>query len=179
MQQQPSRSFTATANGIAADLRTECGFYAAFDPATLQPGEAEPYLPFIAVWDSGASGSVISQRIIDACSLKPVGMTQTHGVGGLHTTEQFLVNIRLPNGVAFQNVTVIRGELQGFDALIGMNIITQGDLAITNHGGHTVFSFRVPSCECIDFVKEHRVSTPWGVRKVEHGSGKQNKRKRR
>lgn len=177
MHEQQSRSFTATANGIAADLKTECGFYAAFDPATLQPGQVEPYLPFVAVWDTGANGSVISQRIIDACGLKPIGMTQTRGVGGLHTTEMFLVNIRLPNAVAFQNVTVIRGDLEGFDALIGMNIITQGDLAITNHGGKTVFSFRVPSCECIDFVKEHRVSTPWGVRRVQQGPGKPGKKK--
>jgi hypothetical protein len=36
--------------------------------------------------------------------------------------------------------------------LIGMNIITMGDFAITNHRGQTVMSFRVPSLQKIDFV---------------------------
>ena len=35
-----------------------------------------------------------------------------------------------------------------------MDVITTGDLAITNHNGKTTFSFRVPSCEEIDFVAE-------------------------
>jgi hypothetical protein len=32
-----------------------------------------------------------------------------------------------------------------------MDIITQGDFAITNFGGRTMFSFRLPSLESIDF----------------------------
>lgn len=47
-----------------------------------------------------------------------------------------------------------RNSLEGTDVLIGMDIITAGDLAITNHNGRTTFSFRVPSCEEIDFVGE-------------------------
>jgi len=33
-----------------------------------------------------------------------------------------------------------------------MDIITQGDFAVTNHNGVTKFSFRTPSMEHIDFV---------------------------
>jgi uncharacterized protein YchJ len=32
-----------------------------------------------------------------------------------------------------------------------MDLITMGDFAITNHGGNTVVSFRMPSQESIDF----------------------------
>jgi len=35
-----------------------------------------------------------------------------------------------------------------------MDVITKGDFVITNFNGNTVFSFRVPSCECIDYVEQ-------------------------
>lgn len=38
--------------------------------------------------------------------------------------------------------------------IIGMNIITLGDLAITNYQGTTTFSFRMPSQGWIDFEAE-------------------------
>jgi len=50
------------------------------------------------------------------------------------------------------NVRAALGELIGTDVLIGMNIINQGDFAVTNKDGKTVFSFRLPSVECLDFV---------------------------
>ena len=35
-----------------------------------------------------------------------------------------------------------------------MDIITRGDFAVTNRGGKTTFSFRIPSQADIDFVKD-------------------------
>ena len=40
------------------------------------------------------------------------------------------------------------------DLLIGMDIITIGDFSISNVGGNTTFSFRVPSIKTVDFVDE-------------------------
>ena len=34
-----------------------------------------------------------------------------------------------------------------------MDIISKGDFTVTNDNGKTVFTFRYPSLECIDFVK--------------------------
>ena len=66
----------------------------------------------------------------------------------------YLVNIELPN-FGFLHISVTLGKLpKGSDVLIGMDIITQGDLAITNHNGFTVFTFRCPSDGKIDFVAE-------------------------
>ena len=48
----------------------------------------------------------------------------------------------------------MRGAFDGFDVLIGMDIITKGDFAITNPDGTTKFSFRIPSQADIDFVRE-------------------------
>ena len=95
--------------------------------------------------------------VVDKCGLKPTGMKKVYVVGGEQSAETFLVNIALPNKVLIQNVEVTRGELLvDADMLIGMDIITSGDLSITNVGGVTVFSFRIPSIETVDFVKEHK-----------------------
>ncbi len=48
------------------------------------------------------------------------------------------------------------GVVKNTDALIGMNIINQGDFAVTNLNGRTKFSFRYPSINDIDFVEEER-----------------------
>jgi hypothetical protein len=34
-----------------------------------------------------------------------------------------------------------------------MDVIGQGDFAVTNHRNETVFSFRIPSVSVIDFCK--------------------------
>lgn len=83
-------------------------------------------------------------------------MTQMHGVGGaIANVETFLVNIYLPNNVAIQEMRVCKGDLgDNADILIGMNVINLGDFAITNPGGITQFSFRVPGHADIDFVRE-------------------------
>ena len=70
------------------------------------------------------------------------------------------MNIALPNKVAFSNVRVTKGTLAGSDVLIGMDIISQGDFAVTNTEDQTVFSFRIPSIQRIDFVKAAKARNP-------------------
>ena len=66
-----------------------------------------------------------------------------------------MINIGLPNRVAFPSVLAIKSTLPaGADVLIGMNIINEGDFAVTNLNGVTKFSFRVPSKTHIDFAEE-------------------------
>jgi len=111
---------------------------------------------FDAIWDTGATGSVITQNVIDACGLIPVGMTQVHGVHGSETSAVYLINIRLPNSVGFAGIQVTQGNLgDSADVLIGMNIINQGDFSVTSKNGQTMFSFRVPSQVHTDYVKEY------------------------
>lgn len=107
-----------------------------------------------AVWDTGATSSVISQRVVDACGLKPISRAKVRGVSGVFETSVFLVGIYLPNGVAFGEVPVTLGECGDADVLVGMDIISLGDFAVTNLGGHTTFTFRIPSQSDIDFTEE-------------------------
>ena len=48
----------------------------------------------------------------------------------------------------------VEGHILGGDVLIGMDVITQGDFAVTNREGRTVFSFRVPSLIHLDFGRQ-------------------------
>jgi hypothetical protein len=110
--------------------------------------------PFTAIWDTGATASVITQAVVTACGLISTGMTNVFHAQGMSQAQTFLVNIRLPNGVLFHGIRVTQGDLTGADMLIGMDVIGVGDFAVTQPNGRTKFSFRVPSQADIDFVEE-------------------------
>jgi predicted aspartyl protease len=148
-------AFTLTAaGGLLRELKSTCFVTAAFDPKSIGPNDPKPiYSQFNAIWDTGATGTVITQKVVDACGLKAVSVTRVVGAyGGEVTRPVFLVNMGLPNQVGVHSVEVSLGEMANADVLIGMNIITLGDFAITNQRGVTVFSFRIPSKHTIDYV---------------------------
>jgi hypothetical protein len=111
-----------------------------------------------ALWDTGATGSVITQQTAALLGLKPTSMTTVHHAGGVSIQNVYRVNIYLPNHVVIPNVRVTEcpNTVGSFGVIIGMNIITMGDFALTNVGGATVVSFRMPSIEVIDYVEHER-----------------------
>jgi gag-polyprotein putative aspartyl protease len=152
---QPQLSFTVKSTaGILRVLQTTCGVAEAFDPAATSADKRPQFHNFQAIWDTGATGSVITQKVVDTCALKPVSMTEVHSIQGKEDSEVYLVNIVLPNGVGCRQIRVTKGRIINADVLIGMDIITLGDFAITNQGGRTVFTFCVPSQRSLDFVEE-------------------------
>lgn len=67
-----------------------------------------------------------------------------------------VVNFYLPNKVAIVGVLVTEFPgAGGFGAIIGMDVITMGDFAITNVAKKTWMSFRIPSTAAVDYVAEH------------------------
>lgn len=150
--------FTTKANGIARELVNEIFISEAYEENSGLPEPTRK--PFKAVWDTGATNTVISRRIVQELALKPSGRTTCRVVGSgdqeIHEyeTETFYVNVYLPNRVMITGVRVSEGSVAGVDVLIGMDIITSGDLAVTNYNGQTWWTFRVPSNEPIDFVEE-------------------------
>jgi predicted aspartyl protease len=149
-------ALTLTASGgRLSELRSECRVCAAFDPATTPQNIQPPFEAFGGIWDTGASGTFITQRIITKCGLKPFTMVDVQGAyGGVTQRNVYLINLLLPSGVHIPNVAAIEGEMGTTDMLIGMDVITLGDFAITNFGGNTVFSFRIPSHHTIDYVRQ-------------------------
>jgi hypothetical protein len=142
---------------VAPVLQSSVQVSEAFDSESGNPAPvAQPYL---ATWDTGATNTVITSKVVTELGLKPSGKVKVRGVGpaGIcqeHDSNTYLVNILLPNNVTIAGVRVSENAVEGCDVLIGMDVITTGDLAITNHNGRTTFSFRVPPCEEIDFVAE-------------------------
>jgi hypothetical protein len=145
-----SHAFTLCAPGLLRAIVTDTRISSPFNPH-LPPNPAPLLRTFRAIWDTGATGSVISQRVVQECGLKPVGVAQVSSVAGLSLSEVYLINIFLPNEVGFANVTVTVGNMGVTDVLIGMDLINKGDFALTHKDGKTVFSFRYPSLTTIDF----------------------------
>ena len=107
-----------------------------------------------ALWDTGATNSVITQRVVNTCGLKPTGTARVdHAQGTIDNVPTFLVDIELPNSVLVEDLTVTLGVLQ-VDVLIGMDIIGRGDFAVTHPSGYTKFTFSMPASRDIDFFRD-------------------------
>ncbi len=117
---------------------------------------SSPVAQFNAIWDTGATHSCITQRVVEELGLRPIGVTEVRGVHGVHKAETYLINILLPNTVVVTDVIATKFDLghEG-DVLIGMDVIGLGDFAVSCCEPHgTTFSFRLPSMRCTDYVKE-------------------------
>ena len=108
-----------------------------------------------ALWDTGATDSSVSQGLARYLGLKPIDMCMVNGFGGLQSSCVYLIDILLPSNVGINNNRVVEFVDNGFfEIIIGMDIITLGDLAISNKNDNTIVSFRIPpSDNPIDFVK--------------------------
>jgi hypothetical protein len=107
-----------------------------------------------ALWDTGASASCISKSLANQLGLKSVEICYVSGVGGIHKSNVYTIDILLPNRVTVNGVRVTEFFDNGvFNVIIGMDIITIGDFAISNYGGKTTVSYRMPpDGSPIDFV---------------------------
>jgi predicted aspartyl protease len=110
--------------------------------------------PIKGIWDTGATGTAITQEVVDELGIKPVSFTTVNTASDSVRSPVYLVNLVLPNGVAVQGLRVTLGKLADAKVLIGMDVITIGDLSITNNGGKTVMTFGVPSVKEVDYVKD-------------------------
>ena len=153
--QSPTVAFTSAYDGLSNVLINEVHISSAFklsSPQITRPANAKKYQ---ALWDTGATGSVITKKVVDECGLKPIGITNVHHAKGIDTSHVYLVSVFLPNNVCFSSLRVTEGDLVGdVEVLIGMDIISRGDFAVSNMDGKTVFTFRMPSLERIDFVQQ-------------------------
>ena len=120
----------------------------------FEHGNSTKGLPVNTLWDTGATESVITQKTVDAYGLKPTGTRRVnHAQGTSENVPTFLVDIELPNKLIVSNLTVTLGVLQ-VDVLIGMDIISRGDFAVTHPKGNTKFTFRMPATDDIDYFLE-------------------------
>lgn len=114
------------------------------------------HVPVKAQWDTGATGTCISKELASKLKLIPTGLVNVHTPSGIGTMNKYMINLVLNNEVRFVNLSVMDSEIgkQGIDVLIGMDIISNGDFAVSNYDGKTYFSFRLPSQEHVEYKKK-------------------------
>lgn len=155
---QPNSFTLKSQTGLLRSIISDCGVCIAYNPMS---GNPHPNIHnYKALWDTGATNTVISKNVINALALKPIGQTKVFHAKGDAISNVYAINLFLPNQVAFSFVKVTEGDLNGFDILIGMDIITAGDFSVTNVGGKTTFSFRIPSSKEIDYMQERVITEP-------------------
>lgn len=152
------KAFTLKTGKTTRALITDCGISKTFDP--LSKGPYPQIHKYQALWDTGATSTVITRKVAEDLGLKPIGKVKSYHANGESIVDVYAVNLFLPNQIGFQFLRVTEGILNGFDVLIGMDIITTGDFSITNVGGETCFSFRIPSVNEVDFEKEINLPSP-------------------
>jgi hypothetical protein len=100
--------------------------------------------------------SVISPEIVSKLKIDIVDTIQIAGINSKSMAEVAIVSIRFPNGAVIEDVrAAICNMSSGNEMIIGMDVITQMDIAITNGGEQTQLSFVIPPFENrIDFSKK-------------------------
>jgi len=107
-----------------------------------------------ALWDTGAEISVISNKIAKELGLVSIGEGELGGIGGDSVSSIYEIHLGLPSGELIQGLMVMSDDLQDHDILIGMDVISQCDLAISHPQDLMRFTYERPSKRDIDFTKE-------------------------
>jgi hypothetical protein len=137
-------------------LTNEVSVFPAFNPSGGGTPDNALGHRYRAIWDTGATNSVITPQVAAQCSLAQIGVTRVSGVNSSQRSPTYLIALGLPNRVLITPLRVSANDIcpeSGCNVLIGMDVISQGDFAVSNFEGHTNFTFRMPSAQDISFVK--------------------------
>ena len=118
---------------------------------------------FICIWDTGASISCVTNNIIERYNLTSIGKSDffTGSHCESRSTDVYSIDLMFRDNFVFNNLRVLKIEKHDvFDIIIGMDIISQGDFAVSNLNGSTSFSFRIPSMGTANFLNENYDKEP-------------------
>ena len=153
MKQRPNQcaAFTSDFQGLQQKIITPTEVLAALSGGTPRR--------YGALWDTGATHSCVTPKVVNQLGLKPSGLMMKMGSAfASKETKTYLVDLILPNGVRFPKWRVAEiADNNDWNVIIGMDIIQTGDFAITNKENRTVCSFRMPSLARIDFVEDAHI----------------------
>ena len=104
--------------------------------------------------DTGANRSCISSVIVDALGLSPSGKSDILTASGRIETDEFRVNLKFcDTPLSVDDVVVSNVDMNVTDeVIIGMDIITLGDFAISTIDGKVIASMVIPSALKMDLV---------------------------
>jgi len=103
-------AFTTRYDGRARVLFNQVGV---FLPVTPEEARAQniQLKEYLAIWDTGATHSAITKKVVDDLKLQPTGVRETRHAGGKSSNNTYLVNIALPNRVIVPHVRVTEVQL--------------------------------------------------------------------
>jgi hypothetical protein len=146
MPDTPVKAFTLRGNGILRDIRVPI---VVVNPARKRSFEV------VGIIDTGCNTTCISRRLIRTLELQQKGIaTSKNSSAREEISLLFDAVFVLPQNIQTPLLRVADFSRKAeFEVLIGMDIITSCDLAITNDAGNTVVSFRKPHGPYIDFSR--------------------------
>ena len=99
-----------------------------------------------AIWDTGATGSMIAADVAARLGLSPFGETRILGVHGSQKAKVYKVDLVFPKaGVILPGIRVSEADSGGgFDLLVGMDIIGRGMFGIYGDGESLSVVFGLP-----------------------------------
>jgi hypothetical protein len=166
------KSFTVSANGTLAEIVIEAGL-----SLPLLPTDPIPEAPSVVVrslWDTGSTSCAITEETASKLGLVPIGKAEVHHAGGSTIQNVYSMSLFLPNEfiIPYIRATECKSTQGNFDFIVGMDIITLGDFSITNVQQRTTVSFRMPSVETIDYVKQTPRDSRTENRKIKESIGR-------
>ena len=145
------QAFTVQYSMRVPVLITNVGVGSPFDPT--QDPSVDGSLDLRAIWDTGATHTSVTRPLAERLDLKPIDLVVIRSASGVFESNVYLISLWLPSRVCIPAVKVAEADIELGDVLIGMDVIGQGDFAVTNFEGDTTLTFRIPSTERIDFVQ--------------------------
>jgi hypothetical protein len=98
--------------------------------------------------------TMITDAVAMELCLPVYGTIALSGVTGRAIARTYRINIILPNGMQCSNWFVIGGVMENCEMLIGMDIISLGDFAVSNYGNRTKYTYQIPSTHDTDYYAE-------------------------
>lgn len=113
----------------------------------IKPGTIPPRRLFTqnAAWDTGAEVTILSPRAVQKLGLRPFEKTSLMGIGGDEEVGVYRIHLGLPNGYLYKNLIVYCSDIDDYDILIGMDLISKSDFFLTNIDGKNRFVFEIPA----------------------------------
>lgn len=109
-----------------------------------------------ALWDTGSNKTFISDSLAQRMGLHSEGVNTTGTSGGNIQSNLYDISLFLNDLIMFSvRAASYPDSVFDVDVVIGMDIIGQGDLIISNANSHTVFSFRTLSLYTEVFSEEN------------------------
>ena len=129
--------------------------------------------------DTWATCCMISKRIADRLWLISVWKSEISTAWWSHIVNKYLTKLKLPDNFISDAIFVTEWPLddQWFDVLIGMDILSQWDFAMSKRNWNTLISFVTPSQQPIDLVNKYKQVAHLQTQEQKRLNGHNNRKK--